>query len=237
MPRRLNPVALANIINDFQAAGIVKEKPVWHTALQLYPPGPSPTRSLTPGMTFRPPSSGEGRPLFPPRKAQRRLAGQLMVRWAQQRPPRIEYPEDALRRRFYGEHPFELVARPATLVEDEGLLRQRATRTWDSVEGAELNGEAVIKHALYLKSTGMEMKDAYTAAVKAYRLARAREEEEQLERMKAKFPDGEFPKPATERFIKQEQMNLDEAADRDREFRERRMGGQQQSRPPQQRRY
>jgi hypothetical protein len=52
----------------------------------------------------------------------------------------------------------------------------------------------------------MDMKEAYIASVKAYRLARAREEKEQLERKAAKgILDS---KPAMEKFRNLEDANL-----------------------------
>jgi small subunit ribosomal protein S23 len=106
-------------------------------------------------MVFRPkePSQNAIPTMFPSRNHNRRLGAKLMIRELQQRPPRIEYPEDDLRRRFYEEHPFELVNKPATLVEDESKLRDRVLKTWDSVEAGELNGEAWVKGRLLCCST------------------------------------------------------------------------------------
>lgn len=147
MPPRYNPAALAKTYTDILSAGIVRERPAWLPALELYPPGPAPTRSLTPEMTFRDPEAKQPSktPLFPSRNMSRRQGGKLMAREVQQRPPRIRYPEDELRRKFYGEHPFELVVRPATLVEEEAELRKRVMKVWDGVEGGELNAEAWVR--------------------------------------------------------------------------------------------
>lgn len=62
---------------------------------------------------------------------------------------RICYAEDKLRERFYKEHPWEL-ARPVTLVENEGDDSKH--HDWSKIEqpGKQLSGESVVQRQIYL---------------------------------------------------------------------------------------
>lgn len=68
----------------------------------------------------------------------------------------------------------------------------------------------VIKHALYLKSAGMDLKEAYIQSVKVFRLARGKEEQEQLNRRRENWQDSRTP--ASDRFRKLESANLSAAS-------------------------
>ncbi|KAK3817413.1 MAG: mitochondrial ribosomal protein S25-domain-containing protein [Benniella sp.] len=101
------------------------------------------------------------------------------LRWKTERPRKIVYPEDRLRRRFYEDHPWEL-RRPRCLIETTGDGTQR---DWSSLlqKGrsiSDLTGEDVIQHQLYLMSTGMTEREAYHAATQEFYLIRAQEETE-----------------------------------------------------------
>ncbi|CAO3570927.1 unnamed protein product [Mortierella alpina] len=109
----------------------------------------------------------------------RSARSQKHLRWKSERPKTIVYPEDRLRRRFYEDHPWEL-RRPRCLVETSG---DGTRRNWETLlqEGrsiADLTGEDVIQHQLYLMSTGKSEREAYHIATQEFYLHRAQEETE-----------------------------------------------------------
>ncbi|KAJ2704388.1 mitochondrial ribosomal small subunit component [Coemansia sp. IMI 203386] len=92
------------------------------------------------------------------------------------RPPKIEFPEDKLRREFYKNHPFEL-SRPRIVMEPTG----RTNEDWSRLtKGAgQVTGEDVVRHQHYLmQSKGMGEQEAYAQVTNELYKIRAREEME-----------------------------------------------------------
>ncbi|KAJ2451748.1 mitochondrial ribosomal small subunit component [Coemansia sp. RSA 2336] len=90
------------------------------------------------------------------------------------KPPKIEFPEDRLRKEFYRNHPFERY-RPRSLVETTGKNPQ----TWNKLSDgtSQITGENVIRYQYYLMQTkGMSKQDAYIQATDEFYAIRAREE-------------------------------------------------------------
>lgn len=96
-------------------------------------------------------------------------------------PKPIVYPEDALRERFYADHPFEL-CRPQTLV---GSPPQAEDYGRPLITRESCSGEDVIQLQLYLISEGMTIDEAYKAALTQFYAVRTVEEQkERRKRMK-----------------------------------------------------
>lgn len=91
--------------------------PPWYSAVEIFPPS---ERLVRPALQSRKKGKGKASRMFQPVK--------------------IDYPEDKLREEFFGDHPWEL-ARPRTILEDDGKDYQR--QNWNRLEapGRPLNGE------------------------------------------------------------------------------------------------
>ncbi|KAJ2352613.1 mitochondrial ribosomal small subunit component [Coemansia sp. RSA 2618] len=92
------------------------------------------------------------------------------------RPPKIVFPEDSLRKEFFKNHPFETF-RPRTLTETSKMRPQ----TWSQLSDGtgQVTGENVIRYQYYLMQTkGMSKHDAYSQATEEFYAIRAREEME-----------------------------------------------------------
>ncbi|RKP06953.1 mitochondrial ribosomal protein S25-domain-containing protein [Thamnocephalis sphaerospora] len=148
------PTKVARAVSQLLQAGILKTPPVWLRPMQRHPPGPSLVRA---------PSAFDTRGTL---KVKRRKAV---------RPPAIVYPEDALRRRFYKDHPNEL-SRPRMLMERDGHNRRDWTRL--CLDGEVPTGEHVVQYQLYLMSTGLSEQEAYVKATAEFYVVRAREDTE-----------------------------------------------------------
>jgi len=100
------------------------------------------------------------------------------------KPQLIEYEEDRLRRKFYGDHPWEL-ARPRIVLENDGKDGQRCD--WSKIQqpGRPLNGESVVQRQLWLINNIPEMSNnqAYDIARKEFYALR---HEQEVERRVAK---------------------------------------------------
>lgn len=124
-------------------------------------------------------------------------------------PPRIVYPEDKLRRRFFKDHPFEL-ARPVCLIEKDG----RSESNWDKVLAADksfrITNEDIIKAQLKLISQGFSRAEAYERVTKELSLHRVHEEtENMLAQNQAKIFGARLRKDAIELGIEAEERNLE----------------------------
>ncbi|KAI8052381.1 mitochondrial ribosomal protein S25 [Syncephalis plumigaleata] len=158
------PSNVAQTVSRLLQARILKKQPVWLSAVKQYPPG----RQLF-----------EYRSLIRVRSKQRQRLGaalstrRVTKRYKPVRPPVIVYPEDALRRRFYQDHPYEL-SRPRLLLERDGHNRRDWTRLCQ--EGESPTGEHVVQYQLYLMSTGLPENEAYAQATSEFYAIRARED-------------------------------------------------------------
>ncbi|KAJ1559253.1 hypothetical protein HK405_011387 [Cladochytrium tenue] len=102
-------------------------RPAWEAALAMYPPGPYPTRQVVPALVGQfIPQDASVAEASPVASSRRRPPAPGPHAYSV-RPPPIVYPEDALRERFYSEHPFEMRRPRAVLESDEDIrLRQDA---------------------------------------------------------------------------------------------------------------
>ncbi|KAJ2002030.1 mitochondrial ribosomal small subunit component [Coemansia thaxteri] len=92
------------------------------------------------------------------------------------KPPRIEFPEDRLRRIFYKHHPFEK-DRPRIVMEPTGQTQQ----DWSQISrgSGQVTGENVIRYQYYLmQNKGLGEREAYGVATGEFYKIRAREEME-----------------------------------------------------------
>ncbi|KAJ2722240.1 mitochondrial ribosomal small subunit component [Coemansia sp. Benny D115] len=102
--------------------------------------------------------------------------GKNSLRTRSTRPPKIEFPEDKLRRVFYKNHPFELM-RPRIVMEHSG----KTNADWGTLlnGSSHVTGESVIRYQYFLMQTeGMTEQEAYVQATSGFYKIRAREEME-----------------------------------------------------------
>ena len=94
-------------------------------------------------------------------------------------PTSIHYEEDALRREFFGDHPWEL-ARPRMVIEDGG--RDWQTDDWSRIrqKARGLSGESVIQRQLHLLHTrpNLSLSSAYDIARKEFYALRLKQDVE-----------------------------------------------------------
>ncbi|CAG8584075.1 11038_t:CDS:2 [Acaulospora colombiana] len=137
--------------------------------MKAYPPGPSILRSP---LQFSESSLTEDGGHAEAENCKRVEAKHLKTKIP--KPRKIEFPEDRLRRRFYKDHPYELL-RPQTLLEKESPVQE----DWNSLDNKHpslVNGESVIKYQLHLISEGMEEHKAYEIACNEFYAIRAKQE-------------------------------------------------------------
>ncbi|CAG8643910.1 18617_t:CDS:2, partial [Acaulospora morrowiae] len=139
--------------------GLYKTPPVWYPVMKAYPPGPSILRSP---LQFQKTSLRENN---------KRKVKHLKTKVSKPQP--IEFPEDKLRRRFYKDHPYELL-RPQVLIENESPIEDEILL--DNIHPSRVNGESVIKYQLHLISKGVEEHKAYEQACNKFYAIRAKQE-------------------------------------------------------------
>ncbi|KAF9931244.1 mitochondrial ribosomal small subunit component [Linnemannia zychae] len=191
------PAKVHSYVTKLLKANLVKFPPVWYPAASLAPPSPTFVRERDPSganpnaqLPFEneaemlkkkaAKASGASEPSAIPQKEMTRSSrSQKHLRYKTERPQKIVYPEDKLRRRFYEDHPWEL-RRPRCLIETsgDGTRRQWTTLLQPGRSIADLTGEDVIQYQLYLMSTGKSEREAYHIATKEFYLHRAQEETE-----------------------------------------------------------
>jgi small subunit ribosomal protein S23 len=115
------PSRVLQTANQLLETNRISHQPPWYQAVAEVPPGET---------LVRPVHRFEARGRNRKTKAPSRMF----------RPMNITYPEDKLRREFFGDHPWEL-ARPKTLLEDSG--NDAKHWSWDKLEqtGKPLDGE------------------------------------------------------------------------------------------------
>ncbi|KAI5778236.1 mitochondrial ribosomal protein S25 [Geopyxis carbonaria] len=159
--RHLRPLRVHLTASRMLAAGRLHAEPPWYRVVGAIPPTttlvrPLPVQHSTPKK---------------PRKAGRKPAGLF-------KPQRIEYPEDALRARFFKDHPWEL-ARPRVLVENDG--KDGARQDWSRIVqlGKGVDGESVVQRQRWLmRNQQMSATEAYDVARKEFYDYRMREDVE-----------------------------------------------------------
>ncbi|KAI8967955.1 mitochondrial ribosomal protein S25 [Mycotypha africana] len=143
MAYRAQPQIIARHVNNLLKANLLKEPPVWLSAVQAYPPGPSIVRAKNPEVNVSGQTEIEQQLFSKPPPKQRIRYSSKHVRTRAPKPLPIIYPEDRLRRQFYRDHPFEL-SRPKVLVEDEhGINRTDFSKLLlDGMHPSQIDGEA-----------------------------------------------------------------------------------------------
>ncbi|KAH6657655.1 37S ribosomal protein Rsm25 [Truncatella angustata] len=140
------------------------QQPVWYKVIENIPPSEILTRPLPPQHKA-----------YDPRTSKVRKASRLF------QPQQLLYEEDALRQRFYKDHPWEL-ARPRMIIEMDGKDAQRCD--WSKglrQPGIPLSGECVVQRQLWRVHNvpGMTMDEAYDVTRKEFYRLR---QEEDIER-------------------------------------------------------
>ncbi|KAJ1896593.1 mitochondrial ribosomal small subunit component [Kickxella alabastrina] len=100
--------------------------------------------------------------------------GKAHLRTRSTRPPKIEFPEDRLRRVFYKNHPFEK-SRPRIVMEPTG----KTCHDWSQLShgSSQVTGENVVRYQHFLmQSENMSEQEAYVQATSEFYKIRAREE-------------------------------------------------------------
>ncbi|KAF9335679.1 mitochondrial ribosomal small subunit component [Podila minutissima] len=176
------PAKIHSYVTKLLKGNVIKNPPVWYPATTLAPPSPTFLRERDPSkanpradLPFETSSTSSSQK----QELTRSSRSQKHLRWKSERPQKIVYPEDKLRRRFYQDHPWEL-RRPRCLVETSGDGTQR---NWASLlqEGrsiADLTGEDVVQYQMYLMSTGKTERESYHIATSEFYQYRAQEETE-----------------------------------------------------------
>ncbi|KAH9898767.1 mitochondrial ribosomal protein [Xylariomycetidae sp. FL2044] len=131
--------------------------PVWHQVVESIPPSEILTRPYPPQHKKHNPKARKPSRLFQPQQ--------------------LVYEEDALRRQFYKDHPWEL-ARPRMIIEMDGKDAQRYN--WSKgprQPGMPLCGESVVQRQMYfMHGLGLEKAEAYDKARKEFYALRQEEE-------------------------------------------------------------
>ncbi|CAG8461883.1 11607_t:CDS:2 [Ambispora leptoticha] len=164
---RIRPTQLHYHVEHLMKGGIYSKAPIWYPVMKMFPPGQSLPRASNNNATST-----------LNKKNNKNSTKHLRTKSA--RPQPIVYPEDALRRQFYRDHPYELL-RPRVLMEKE----IQVDKVWKSLVGddedpSEVTGESVIQYQMYLMAhKGMSQRQAYAIACNEFYKIRAREEIEQ----------------------------------------------------------
>ncbi|CAG8503218.1 24132_t:CDS:2 [Dentiscutata erythropus] len=166
---RGSPTKLHNHVSRLLAGGIYKAPPIWYPVMKAVPPGSSVLRSP---LQFQEPTLPQSR--CEGRNRVKSFAFKHL-RTKVARPQKIVYEEDSLRRRFYRDHPYELL-RPQSLIEKEIPVREDWSTLLNTKNPTQINGESVIKYQLYLMSNGMSKSEAYAEACNEFYAIRARQE-------------------------------------------------------------
>ncbi|KAJ2078092.1 mitochondrial ribosomal small subunit component [Coemansia sp. RSA 988] len=199
-----------------------KEAPAWLHAMRSAPPADSlvrePTQFSTHGQLGFEKTDGEGnqgsrvhgtqirRTLPKGCVAVSHKKGRLRTRG--NRPPKIVFPEDSLRREFYKNHPFEKY-RPRILMELTGETNQDWKQLTDGT--GQVTGENVIRYQHYLmQDKGMTKEAAYAQATQEFYAFRAREDSERkTAQQEARFYGARMlEKPFSARMLRLEEREI-----------------------------
>ncbi|KAJ1563758.1 mitochondrial ribosomal small subunit component, partial [Nowakowskiella sp. JEL0078] len=189
IPLKNNPFT---ILDNFDRAMVRTNivKPAWYAAVQLFPPGEIPLRTVNPleHGNYLPPSHTVQlikSQLMNAVSSKRRQKSKNFKQLLFSRPLKILYPEDSLRDRFYRQHPWEL-NRPIEIIETDESIAE--SRDWSTLSGGNkptkvISGENVIQHTLYLvRNSDIKLDDAYEKVLAEFYQTRAREEIEVMKR-------------------------------------------------------
>ena len=134
MPRNLNALRVHELTSQLLEGGYLKQEPAWYRPVISSPPSHTLARGAVPHHS---PTSTRTR--------SHTNRNPVNIRY----PQRIFYREDALRKKFYRDHPWEL-ARPRSIVEDTG--DDHRFYDWSKLvqEGKPTDGESVVQYQLWL---------------------------------------------------------------------------------------
>ncbi|KAJ2159778.1 mitochondrial ribosomal small subunit component [Coemansia sp. RSA 552] len=215
--------ALGKTYEDLLAANLRERAPVWLQAMRKVPPADSlvrdPTVFSTKGkLDFEkgPEESGPADDTLGGMQIKRRLPKGCVshshkssrLRAKSNRPPKIVFPEDRLRREFYKNHPFETY-RPRILMEMTGKNERKWSQLSD--EAGEVTGEDVVRFQYYLMRTeGLSKQGAYERATQEFYKIRAREEmEAKIAQQEAMYHGAHGPsKPFSTRQLFKEESSI-----------------------------
>ncbi|ORX96246.1 hypothetical protein K493DRAFT_129490, partial [Basidiobolus meristosporus CBS 931.73] len=187
---------------------LIREEPAWLSAVRKIPPGPSIVRSVSKfDTTGTLPFEKEKKAANKPAKKVKKW-----MRYKTVKPPKIEYPEDKLRRQFYKDHPQELL-RPRMLMEIDGQNRSDWSKLVqeDGKKPQEVNGESVIQYQLYLMSQGYTTREAYVLATSEFYKVKSREDAElMIAKQQAQHFGADMAKSSTQWAIEKEDEALAE---------------------------
>ncbi|GAM87204.1 hypothetical protein ANO11243_052260 [Dothideomycetidae sp. 11243] len=148
------PQRVHRAVTRLHEANRIRTLPPWYDSVGTYPPS---ERLVRPALQVgRAKKTGRASRMF--------------------KPVQITYPEDKLRETFFGDHPWEL-ARPRTVLENDGKDYQR--QEWDRIDQMDrpLDGESVVQRQIWLmQNKGLSKGEAYDVARKEFYLRREREE-------------------------------------------------------------
>ncbi|CAH1767024.1 15361_t:CDS:2 [Entrophospora sp. SA101] len=205
--------------------GVYKSIPAWYPVMKAIPPGPSIIRSQ---LHFNEPSTtisssneftatenrdstttNENNFIFKTSSySQKHLRAKIP------KPIKIRYEEDELRKRFYHDHPYELLI-PRVLIEnnnnDDISSEEEVYKSLFEAEKKhyKISGESVIKYQKFLMSTGKTKNEAYVEACNEFYKIRARQEvEERIAEEQAIVFGSKINKSEVEKTLKKEAKNL-----------------------------
>ena len=149
----LRSLRVAQTTSQLLQAKHLKEQPLW-----------------LPTVARIPPSTDFSRKLPPKFNATKSLAKKQRIF----QPNRIQYVEDAIRSKFYKEHPWEL-ARPRLVLENTG--NDASQNDWSKLQQkGKLSGESVVQRSLWLMNNkALSKQEAYKLACAEFYALRKRE--------------------------------------------------------------
>ncbi|KAK9722172.1 mitochondrial ribosomal small subunit component [Basidiobolus ranarum] len=202
------PTDVHKTVSRLLKGRLIRDEPAWLSAVRRIPPGPSIVRSVSKfDTTGALPFEKEKQPGVKPVKRVRRW-----MKYKTVKPPKIEYPEDKLRRQFYKDHPQELL-RPRMLMETDGENRSDWSKltTEDGKKPHEVNGESVIQYQLHLMSQGYTTREAYVFATSEFYKIKSREDTElMIAKQQAQHFGADLAKSSTRWAIEKEDEALAE---------------------------
>ncbi|PNS19519.1 hypothetical protein CAC42_7363 [Sphaceloma murrayae] len=170
------PQRVHRSVTRLLATGRQSTIPAWYAAVESFPPS---ERLVRPALQSRKKGKGRSSRMF--------------------KPVNIAYPEDELRSEFFGDHPWEL-ARPRTILEDDGKDYQR--QDWGRLEapGRALNGESVVQRQVWLmKNEGLTKLEAYDKARKEFYTIREQQDiDRRIATEEARYVGAQFGKGAVQ---------------------------------------
>ncbi|KAI1179835.1 37S ribosomal protein S25 [Nemania sp. FL0916] len=163
-PRQIRPgriyQTVTNLLNHRIIDSAKVQKPIWYNVVESIPPSETVVRPLPPQHKVFNPNSKKRKPsrLFQPQQ--------------------LVYEEDALRDRFYQDHPWEL-ARPRMIVEMDGRDAERYDWSTGLYQpGMPLCGECVVQRQMWMMYNvpGMTKDRAYDIVRREFYLLRQQED-------------------------------------------------------------